>query len=57
MTHPRVSHEEWLARFDGYLHQQGYRARTIRRYRTVCQQFLQYLTRTRSRSSRWTLRR
>ena len=43
MTHPRVSHEEWLARFDGYLHQQGYRARTIRRYHTVCQQFLQYL--------------
>ena len=43
MAHPRVSHEEWLARFDGYLHQQGYRARTIRRYHTVCQQFLQYL--------------
>ena len=43
MAHPRVSHEEWLARFDGYLHQQGYRARTMRRYRTVCRQFLQYL--------------
>jgi integrase/recombinase XerD len=43
MTHPRVSHGEWLARFDGYLHQQGYRARTIHRYRTVCQQFLRYL--------------
>ena len=43
MTHPRVSHGEWLARFDGHPHQQGYRARTIHRYRTVCQQFLQYL--------------
>src|SRR5262245_8535558 len=43
MAHPRVSHEEWLARFDGYLHQQGYRARSMRQYRTVCRQFLQYL--------------
>lgn len=43
MTHPCVSHEEWLARFDGYLHQQGYRTRTMRRFHTVCRQFLQYL--------------
>src|SRR5882724_7890730 len=43
MTHPRVSPGEWLARCDGSLHQQGYRARTIRRYRTVGQQLLQSL--------------
>jgi len=33
----------WFAQFDVYLHQQGYRAKTVHRYRTVCRQFLQYL--------------
>ena len=42
MTHPRVSHGERLACFEGYLHQQGYRARTLHRSRTVCQQCLRY---------------
>jgi len=43
MTHQPVSHEMWFARFDAYLHQQGYRAHTVKRHRAVCRQFLQYL--------------
>jgi site-specific recombinase XerD len=43
MTQQPLSHEMWLAQFDGHLHQQGYRAKTAHRYRTVCRQFLQYL--------------
>jgi site-specific recombinase XerD len=33
----------WFAQFEVYLHEQGYRAKTAHRYRTVCRQFLQYL--------------
>ena len=43
MTQQPLSHEMWFAQFDVYLHQQGYRAKTAHRYRTVCRQFLQYL--------------
>ena len=43
MTPQPLSHEMWFAQFDVYLHQQGYRAQTAHRYRTVCRQFLQYL--------------
>ena len=43
MTPQPLSHERWFAQFDVYLHQQGYRAQTAHRYRTVCRQFLQYL--------------
>ncbi len=43
MTPQPLSHEMWFAQFDVYLHQQGYRAKTAHRYRTVCRQFLQYL--------------
>lgn len=43
MTPQPLSHERWFAQFDGYLHQQGYRAQTAHRYRTVCRQFLAYL--------------
>src|SRR6266446_4025665 len=43
MTPQPLSHEMWFAQFKVYLHQQGYRAKTAHRYRTVCRQFLQYL--------------
>ena len=43
MTPQPLSHAMWFAQFDVYLHQQGYRAQTAHRYRTVCRQFLQYL--------------
>src|SRR2546428_838142 len=43
MPHQPVSHEMWFARFETYLHQQGYRPSTIKRHRAVCRQFLQYL--------------
>jgi integrase/recombinase XerD len=43
MTHNPMSHEMWLARFDTYLHQQGYRVHTIKRHRAGCRQFVQYL--------------
>lgn len=43
MTPQPLSHEMWFAQFEGYLHQQGYRAQTTHRYRTVCRQFLEYL--------------
>src|SRR2546430_5090991 len=43
MTPQPLSHAMWFAQFDVYLHQQGYRAQTAHRYRTVRRQFLQYL--------------
>jgi site-specific recombinase XerD len=43
MSPQPLSHEMWFAQFEVYLHQQGYRAKTSHRYRTVCRQFLQYL--------------
>src|SRR5437899_3052393 len=43
MTPQPLSHEMWFAQLEVYLHQQGYRAKTAHRYRTVCRQFLQYL--------------
>mgnify|MGYP003528331202 CR=1 FL=1 len=43
MTPQPLSHARWFAQFDRYLHQQGYRAQTAHRYRTVCRQVLQYL--------------
>ena len=42
MTTQPLSHEMWFAQFDVYLHQQGYRAKTAHRCRTVCRQFLEY---------------
>ena len=55
MTHQPVSHEMWFARFDAYLHQQGYRAQTVHRYRAVCRQFLSISRSAISPWSRWTL--